>query len=175
MLGRLKHSRVGKFPGVDRGFSEEVGLFVPQSLVGAKGTLITADRIRPVRRSRDIGDRTRPTETPGRVVCPSGQPGEHSKPRLMGLDPTASPPRPRERSAHHTLKTSRPVPGILERPGRWIGFVPWFSEIIGVDANRRAIRLFLGKIRDGRLAEQFGGHQVTCSLGGPASSSVTSR
>jgi len=48
-----------------------------------------------------------------------------------------------------------------------VGFVPLLAEVIGVDPNRRTIRLFIRKIRDGRLAEQFGGHQFASSFGGP--------
>ena len=49
---------------------------------------------------------------------------------------------------------------ILERARRRIRSAPGLAEIIGVDANRRAVRLFIGKIRDGRFAEQIGGYRV---------------
>src|SRR4029077_14686809 len=58
--------------------------------------------------------------------------------------------------------------GILEGSGRWIRFVSAFAEVIGVDPNRRAIRLLVRHFWDSRLAEQFGGHQLAAACGGPA-------
>ena len=57
--------------------------------------------------------------------------------------------------------------GILEWAGHWIGLVPLLAEIVGVDPQRRAVGMFVGQIRDGRLAEQFGGHEFAGRLGAP--------
>jgi hypothetical protein len=58
---------------------------------------------------------------------------------------------------------------ILERARRWVGFVPLLAKVIRVNPFRSAIRSFIRKIRDGRLAEQFGGHQMARPFSGPSS------
>ena len=56
---------------------------------------------------------------------------------------------------------------ILKRSGRWILFVSFLAEIISIYSQRRAIWLFIGKIRYDRLAEHISSHQFSNSFDAP--------
>ena len=58
--------------------------------------------------------------------------------------------------------------GLRERAGRRVVYFSLLSEVVGVDLQRRPIRIGVGLVRQFGLAEQFGGDQFVRLVGRPS-------